>query len=214
MNGEPYQPRTTDDALRIARSIAIEQYARLEDALCIILANLLGIRHDDAAVIFYATTNADARNRIIKTFIGRRHGDTYSKYFQGSNGENKTEKLPGMWNFISKLDTKRNFIVHWVPAGNVSFNIGTGESRAWDDYRPAYWQTRLTELDPIEKPDLNEFIDNAEFVTKSLEVFGRLIAPKVTLDAATQQAWLPVFQSPPIYPPPEGHPVQPLLIRR
>lgn len=204
--------RTQDDELRVARALAIEHYAKMESVLCVLLANLLGIRHDEAAVVFYRITSADARNSIIKTLIVRAHGDKFKAFWSGSSGAKKTPKLPGMWNFIEALDEERNYIVHWSSSSNVLVTPGL-PAVFYEELRPAFHATRLTHLAPIATPQINEFIQRADYAHKLLQMFYVTIKKRKRTDPALPQTWLPIFQQPPMYPPPADHPVQPLLER-
>ena len=74
-------PRTTDDDLRISRALAIEAYAEVESSLVTLMACLLGITNDLAAIVFFRITNTAARNKILDELLEHRLKDQYETYW-------------------------------------------------------------------------------------------------------------------------------------
>src|SRR5436190_2960490 len=89
------------------RGKAVQGYADLERALCMLLVTLSGMSWETAVTIFYKITNTQARNGILEKLLHKKCGTKFNPF----------------WNPFAKdlriLDLERNKIVHWVAAANV-----------------------------------------------------------------------------------------------
>jgi hypothetical protein len=197
--------RTEADELRVARALAIEAYAGVESSLVVLLGRLLGTTNDSAAIVFFRITNTSARNGIIEQLLEQKHGTKYDTYWHGQPGSGGQRRIPGLFALIRQLDSRRNEIVHWHPRQTSS----TGDES--DDLVPAYYWARAPHLEPITKPDLNEFIAKANFVQRSIFYFNQFTskAPEVFLRAYGRdlETWTRLFQQPVPYPPAGDHPL-------
>jgi hypothetical protein len=200
--------RTEDDELRIARALAIEAYAGVESALVVLLGRLLGTTNDLAAIVFFRITNTSARNAIIEQLLKKTHDTKYDTYWHGQAGASGQRRIPGLFALIQQLDNRRNEIVHWHSRSSSS---STGEQ--WDDLAPAYYWARAPHLKSITTPDLNDFIEKANFVQKSIFYFCQFTTkpPDVFLRAYGREleTWVNIFQQPATYPPSSDHPLAP-----
>ncbi|MEO6015484.1 MAG: hypothetical protein ABIQ30_18100 [Devosia sp.] len=207
------KPRTSDDALRIARSLAIEQYARMESALCVMFAGLAGIPHDRAALIYYKIGHSATRNNMVGSLVEHVHGETFKVFWDTTPKARGVAPISGFWKFVGALDDQRNNIVHWHPSESVSVVLGSNETKRWEDFRPAFHHARLKGEKPIRTPELDDFTARAEYAEQMLIRF-HLATVKPKNLGGELQTWLQIFQQPPAYPPPEDHPVIPLLPKR
>jgi len=202
------EARTEDDELRIARALAIEAYAGVESALVVLLGRLLGTTNDLAAIVFFRITNTSARNGIIEKLLEKAHGPKYDTYWHGQPGAGAQRRIPGLFALIQQLDERRNEIVHWHSRSSVS---STGDR--WDDLVPAYYWARAPHLKPITTPDLNAYIEKANFAQRSLFYFCQFTtkAPDVFMRAygGEFETWESLFQQPVPYPPSSNHPLAP-----
>ena len=91
-----------EDRFWANRGKAIQEYARLEQAMCAVFSDLSGMSGEAAAIIFFRIASAQARNDMLDKLMHVRHGSTYGAF----------------WNSIHKalgpLDRQRNEIVHWL----------------------------------------------------------------------------------------------------
>src|SRR5262249_30994995 len=126
---------------------AIGNYARLEQALCSMLAHLCKISHYDAGVIFFKITNYRARDAILDKLIREHHGTTYSAF----------------WNSLARLidavSVKRNEIVHWAYIGSV---VDNEVARV---LIPPNLASTKHDSPQITQKDLIEFIHKCSFIT-------------------------------------------------
>src|SRR5258708_39060617 len=99
---------------------AIEAYTTVEAAQFRLLAIILGVDDDTAAIIFFAIMNVRSRHQMFETLLAKRHGRTYEKYWQSYT------------HYVNKLSEFRNAIVHWH---HVTISNAEGPSEA--GIRPA-----------------------------------------------------------------------------
>jgi hypothetical protein len=98
--------------LHFQRALAIDAYASVEQSLCRLLAVLLNIDWQEAAIVFYKVQNSRARNTMFSELVEKKYGDKYEIYWHGKpNIPNR--KQTGMYNLLRSLDDDRNQIVHW-----------------------------------------------------------------------------------------------------
>jgi hypothetical protein len=178
------------DQLRIARGKAIQSYAGLERALCSLLANFLQASPDIAATLFYRNANANSRNEILCRLFEKRYGDgEYGPFWKSAI------------NRVSGLDRRRNEIVHWQEAefqdgGKIQLNLIAGN--LWD---------RTPNSVSLGIDELNGFVAECDFVTRSLSMFDVLLNGALQKSTGSSQPWHDICQKPMTYPPPDGHPL-------
>jgi hypothetical protein len=111
--------RPRDINFLVLRSLAIEQYATLEQALCRLFADLMRAPLDRMAIVFFRINNARSRNYFLQQLLEKEHGDKYNLYWNGKRpGYNN---VPGLIGSIRYLDGTRNKIVHWNMLGSIDF---------------------------------------------------------------------------------------------
>ena len=84
------------------RGRAIQAYAKLEQALCLIFATLCDMPPDVAGIIFFRIVNAGTLHSILERLMKKKHGTTYSSFW-GS-----------FLDAIRGTSQRRNEIVHWM----------------------------------------------------------------------------------------------------
>jgi len=191
--------------MMIARIGAIESYAKLEQSLCGLFASLMNAPIEKAAIVFFRLTNTHSRNYIIENLLQKNHANKYDTYWYG-NPHHKN----GLLRLIRQLDGRRNEIVHWHGQLNIAF---AGESYTTTEalVPPNLWSGNASS---ISTADLNEFIQKADFVSRSINMFNWMTSNTITepvgvgFDAA-RATWLPIFQQPVSYPPENTHPLSP-----
>jgi hypothetical protein len=183
---------SNEDNYRILRSLAIEAYARVEEALCGLFSDLLGTTFDLGGIVFYGISSGYARNRMIQTLLTKRDGDRWDRYWFGQDG---------MMKLVRRLDQERSWIVHWHPV-----DIRAKDRSETTLRKPNFWATGSQE--EITEEDLQAFIDLANFVSRSINMF--FITRKGELVGDQQlKEWFHLFQEPCVYPPPNDHPLSP-----
>jgi hypothetical protein len=192
--------------LHFHRALAINAYANVEQSLCRLLAALLNIDWQNAAIIFYNVQNTHARNRIFDELLAKRHGSKYEAYWTGIPN---THPRRGMSDLIRQLDQSRNEIVHWHIGRKMS-----EDERGW----PALQKPRAvplieSQMKSLSVTELTDFIEKADFIERSLNLFCNFAGTdEVNYDRSDPAAWrveswLQIFQQPALYPPPDSHPL-------
>jgi hypothetical protein len=167
----------TDIHLQLSRANAINAYASVEQSLCRIFGHLLGTEFNLASIVFYSITNTHSRNRIIDELLEKRHGRTYEAYWNGTpNAPHKR----GMFTIIRQLDQSRNEIVHW----HIGFTRGKAPGIGLT--KPTMWPLVEPNYPSISVQDLIQFVDKADFIHRSLNIFFVLISS--TPDASEAEA--------------------------
>jgi hypothetical protein len=183
----------------VARALAIEGYANVEQALSSFFSFLLGTKPDSGAIVFFRITNTHSRNRIIKDLIAKVHGDSYKAYWHGA------KHVPGMFSLINQLDDQRNQIVHWHVIASIDLENKSQTSKLAP---PNFWSygphsTNITIYQLI------DFAMKSDFVFKSINMFHWITGRKHPISDADRAPWLRIFETPPTYPPPNTHPLSP-----
>jgi hypothetical protein len=187
--------------LYIARSRALDAYSQVEQSLSRLLSSLLGTTFELGSIVFFRITNANMRNRIFEDLLRKRFEDTYRAYWSGiPNTHNKR----GLFTWIRQLDDERNKIVHWAIVNNISTD-GLGAKSILSLKKPNFWADNSAE--EIRISELVEFVRKADFVHRSLNMFGMFISGQYA--EALREPWQEIFQQPCLYPPPDTHPLYP-----
>lgn len=112
---------TRDGKLQIARALAIEAYANLEQSLCHLFGILMGSPTDKAAIVYFKLYNASVRNKIIEELLEKAHHSKFDIFWHGQPGQSGVPKIPGLFTHIRQLDEKRNQIIHWHVVRDIRF---------------------------------------------------------------------------------------------
>ena len=179
------------DQLRIARAKAIQSYAALERALCSLLANFLQTSPDIAATVFYRNANANSRNEILSKLFENRYGEAeYGPFWESAIKR------------VGSLDRRRNEIVHWHEAidffegGHIRPNLIGGN-----------YGDRTSNSRSLDIEELNAFVSECDFVSRSLNMFGVLLNGALERSAGSTQPWHDICRKPMTYPPLDCHPL-------
>ena len=175
------------------RGYAINAYAGVEAQLNNLFSWLLDTHQDVSSLIFYRVANTRSRNAMMQDLIKRKCGDTYKVYWAS------------MFKFISKLDRKRNEIVHW--------HFGALDPTA---IMPALANPKsgfgLTGEPIVTMAEIDDFIRKCDFVSQSLGVFWMIQGGGLTLTADDgEHTWRGTFLLSVVYPPPEAHPLHRMM---
>jgi hypothetical protein len=150
-----------------------------------------------AAIVFYSITNTNSRNRIIDELLEKRHVTTYEAYWNGIPG---TPNKRGMFTIIRQLDQSRNELVHW----HIGFTHG--EIPGIGLRKPTSWAQ--PNAPSISMQDLIQFVEKADFVHRSLNIFFLLVStPRTAPEAEALQTLDEIFQQPASYPPSDTNPL-------
>jgi hypothetical protein len=194
---EDAQRQASEDQFWATRGKAVQAYARLEQALCRVFADVSSMSQDIAAIVFFRIASASARNDILDKLIRRRHGSKYN-YF---------------WNSIFKslrpIDNKRNEIVHWAVTSEVQLGVHDVSVAPVTLKPPTYWSTLDSSAPQITNDGLLEFIQKCDFYSRIFNAFSAVTADDAanSLSEEIIDAWLDIFRKPLVYPPPEDSPL-------
>jgi hypothetical protein len=170
----------------LARSHAINEYAKLETTLFFLFAQLMEAKYEYAAIPFFKINNARARKEILEKMLRKRCGDKYSLFWNS------------LGNHLTGLDQRRNEIVHWAILGHAK------DGRTLDrvTLSPAAWWTQEPGFGSIELQHLMDFADKCDTIGHLVSLLmADVIKPNV--DAP----WPKIFAEPVLYPIPAGHPL-------
>jgi hypothetical protein len=188
-----------DTKLPIARAAAIDAHANFEQALFTLFASLLGAPRDRAGIVFFRIASAPTRNKILESLLKKTHGNKYKVYWNGC----EPKAQDGLFPLIRQLDHRRNELVHWHIAMEIRAGDGSAISREALE-PPNFWN--IADNRPkITVKDLENFVQKADFVTRSVAMFYALTSGD--LPGVVPGPWPEIFEQPILYPPPETHPL-------
>lgn len=174
------------------RGRAIQAYAKLEQALCLIFATLCDMPPDVAGIIFFRIVNAGTLHSILERLMKKKHGTTYSSFW-GS-----------FLDAIRGTSQRRNEIVHWsammfVDGSDRLLALTPANIYDFGHNTPA----------PITVTVMVDFTAKCMFLARLGHRLHDILTPNVAaeLDPAEVQTWRGIFAQPVIYPPPDSHPL-------
>jgi hypothetical protein len=183
------------DAFWALRAKAIQAYSSMEQSLFFLFSQSAGVQPDIGGIIFFKITSSQARNSIIEKLIRKRHGDTFNLFWNSYLKQ------------IRSLDIKRNEIVHWTVANEISGNDASGRPIVSVTLvRPAFFD-RDTSAPSLTTKDLLEFMSKCDVFSRAVNMF--MLISGSHMPASEAKPWLDMFQQPFVYPLPTGHPLQP-----
>jgi hypothetical protein len=197
-----YAKRLHEEMLR-ARGAALQAYSAVEQVLCSLCAALLNADVDGIGIIFFRIGGSLYRNKAIELLLTKKFDTQYDVYWFGLPGEQGRPKTTGLMGLIQNLDERRNHIVHWAAAVNLTGPDNEGRVVRDDVLQPQNMWDNTSHLRQLTVSDVNEFAKKAYFVTGSITQFT--IYPKMSRDA--QNPWHDIFRQPCTYPPSESHPL-------
>ena len=185
--GEVYSlgahPRDID--FLVLRSLAIEQYANIEQALCRLFSDLMQAPLDRIAIVFFRINNTRSRNSFLQQLLKKEHGDKYDLYWHGKQpGHNN---VLGMMGLINYLDDTRNKIVHWNLISSIDFSTtppSTKETLA----APNYFNLGPNS-ERIDKNIISDFIQKANFVSRSINMFSITFKTSLAVPDSECESW-------------------------
>jgi hypothetical protein len=193
--------RTSEDQLWATRGKAVQAYAKLEQVLCQLFADVSGTTLQIAAIVFFRIASASTRNDILEKLIKLRHGDKFNLF----------------WNSVFKamrpLDNERNAVVHWCVVSQMEFSHGAKSDLIIALRPPTYWSTFDDSAPQITNSDLLQFTRKCGFYEAVIGTFCSVTSASQppAVSAETIAAWLGIFQQPLIYPPLAGTALAPIL---
>jgi hypothetical protein len=200
------EPPFFSDLLHVLRGRAINEYANVEQSLCRLFGTLLGTDLQLGAIVFYRITNTHSRNQILDDLLAEKHGLTYESYWSGVTGA-PNRKNTGMWPLIRQLDQSRNEIVHWHVGFRVGHYVGPDYQGPAGLVKPDAWPLiRDPAKRVISMPELVQFIEKADFVHRSLNIFFMIISKEMP-DNDDTRSLREIFRQPAAYPPEDTNPL-------
>jgi hypothetical protein len=178
------------------RAVAIQCYARLEQNLCHLFAELADINHENAGVIYFRINNTIARNAIIEKLFRNKFGTEYN-LFRNS-----------LIDPLRPIDLDRNQIVHWNVVNRMTKDESGNRKSELQLEKPTIWISEETENSWNEEK-LRAFGNKCLFYSEVLGMFTFLVLQRAKLfgrSEAWHDTWREIFQRPITYPPPADHP--------
>ena len=179
--GEVWRHTSHGDML-VARGVAINQYAQLEQSLASLFSTLLQSDYAASSLIFYRIVNTRSRLEIMKGLQKLRYGEEYGIF------------LSSIWKHVVGLDNERNQIIHWH---NVTA-ISSQDNVPVELRPPAFFSTksdaRMTVL------ELQQFASRCDYVSRGINCF--ILARQYPYVADDVKGMVEVALT---WPPPDGH---------
>ena len=189
---DPARDAEPASRLMLTRSNAINDYARVELSLAMLLAQVLGVDMEAAGIIFFRIINTRSRNIILRQLLKKRFGDKYKTFWKSM------EKL------LRKIDQKRNEVVHWHVAHKLEMGKGPDAASEFELNPPNFWARDRS--DAAHTPEsLLSFSKECDFTCRLLNMFVMYISGN--LGNADSGPWPEIFQQQVVYPPPRNHPL-------
>ncbi|WP_027060541.1 hypothetical protein [Mesorhizobium loti] len=186
--------KEADDVFSIARSKAINEYARLESHLAMIFAAISGTDIQKAYAMFASFATNQVRMSTMKQLLNLTHGDKYNKFF-----DSLIESLKG-------ISSTRNKIVHWI-----AVHSHTGGK----DFNPERDILLTSHPDVFAggefyKHEILDFTRRADFFAVLAYRFAiHMKDPSLSsLGNPKMRPWHEIFLEQISYPPPPNHPYQ------
>ena len=180
------------DPFWAVRGKAIQAYASLEQSLFIAFSKLSGMSEDAAGVIFFKIASAHVRNGIIKELIHRRHHDRFTPFVNSYFKE------------LTRIDERRNQIVHWNVANNIGQVDGKVRSIVTLSLIPPNFWMRGGKMTHLTMSDLVEFMAKCDVFSRLLSMF--VLSTNGLMPSDLSKPWIDLFQNPLTYPLPPDHP--------
>ena len=181
----------SEEAFLRARSKALDGYGAIEGSLCTICAALLGTTPVLAGIVFFRITAARARNGAVEGLLKKRFGTVYNPFWNS------------IFKIMGSLDQRRNEIVHWRTAHNIS-HAGDHLSHEYALIPPNIWNLEAS-TPRITVANMCEFEAKCDFASRAMNMFHMVVLLDHQFD--DRQKWLAIFQQEQVYPPPEDHPL-------
>ena len=176
------------EAMMLARSHAIDNYAMVEQMLCRLFERLSGTEPGVAAEIFFKISNARVRLDIMHNLIKRKKPAEFRLFW------NSLKK------FAIKLSNERNQIVHWVQNADWGIILSKEEKDFPDDSRLSganiYWQNKNSPTKSVE--DVLDFADRCRYASTRIGMFVSVMDGDLNHEP---KALLESFLAPLEYPP-------------
>lgn len=178
----------------IARAKAVEEYGKIEQSLCLLVAALLQIDPGYAGILFFRINNARSRNEAVQALVRKRDGTKFNRF------------LNPLFKMLNATDQVRNQIVHWSIAHSVSWSPTGGQLHDWHLMPPNVWD-RKSETPIISTQHLDEFADKCDVLSRSINMFTVAIDDKLPIPPDVRATWLDICQQELDYPLPDTHPL-------
>jgi hypothetical protein len=176
--------------MMIARAIAIQAYAALEQSLCFLFAHLSDTSQQVAGTIFFRITNAASRVAILEKLMRMKHGNANRLFFNSVIAA------------IRPLDGKRNEIIHWHTTVVVGDGPTPGEAWLHLELAPPNFWVRDKNTPSILPEDMMAFEAKCDFWGRAINMLTMHL-----MHGPLDGAWPEIFEQPLGYPPLEAHPL-------
>lgn len=176
------------EAMLLARSHAIDEYAMVEQQLCRLFTRLSETEPGVAALIFFKISNARARLDIMDKLFKRKMSAEFRPF----------------WNSLTKfafsLSAERNQIVHWVQKTDWGVQPSKTPNTVPDDSTLSganlYWQDENSPTKSVD--DVLAFADQCKFASLNISM---LISVLDGHHDDKLQKWRDICLQPMLYPP-------------
>lgn len=177
----------------IARSLAIQSYANVEQSLCDLFAHLSDTTLIVAGAIFFRMSNSASRLALLDRLMRMKYQDKHRLFFNS------------LISALKPLDGARNEIVHWHMAVDI-MQEGHGDIFVGNTTLtpPNFW-ARDDNTPEWNTESLNKFEDKCRFMFQVIMGLSDLLRGRFVP--------LPdIYDQPLSYPPPPDHPAAPIHI--
>lgn len=196
-----YINKASEDEFWATRGKAIHAYAELEQQLCRLFAHLSGTTHDVARIIFFKITSTKARNSILEKLFKKKFGDRYNLFRNTLIAQ------------LSPIDNKRNEIVHWSFVNHIKLDK-FGETISSAELRPPTFMNSDKNSPFNDTEALIAFTHKCNFYSRLCAMFALISWGNIDqMPEEMRNTWLDIFSQSIIYPPPEDHPLSPMMQR-
>ncbi|TIL23667.1 MAG: hypothetical protein E5Y88_22335 [Mesorhizobium sp.] len=181
------------DEFSIARSEAINEYARLESHLAMIFEAISGAEIQKAYAMFASFATNQARMSTLKQLLNLTHAEKYDNFF-----ESLSVHLMG-------IGSTRNKIVHWIMV-----HSHTG-GREFNSERDIYLASHpdIFSNKQFYKHEIQDFTKKVGFFADLTFRFAtHLKHPELSRGNPDLRPWQEIFIEKISYPPPSNHPYQ------
>jgi hypothetical protein len=181
---ETVQDKISNNRLWAVRGKAVQAYANLEQALCILMGSLSDVHPKVSGIIFFKIVSTGARTSILEKLLHNKFDTKYNLFW------NSFVKL------LKQVDGIRNEIVHWnavVTAdikGSVELTLMPPNIFGSNPNTPSH------NVDGI-----LEFINKCNYLTRLGSMFNMILFPPKDWSEEDQKIWRDLYQQPIEYPP-------------
>lgn len=173
-----------DTSLHIARAIAINNYAALEQALCALFSRAAAIDNRAAAIIFFKVVNTRSRMGMLDKLLKHRFPEEPRTYFKSIDST------------LKKIDGLRNQIVHWVASTSIDMDTQS------IDLALVHPDFTTVDGDPLDIKTIQAFAKHCILYALAISAYAAKLG-----GAELPPPWPEILQRPLSYPLQSDHPL-------